>query len=928
MAYSSGVDPARRRRYPRIIPALGLIAILGLSSGCVRRESLSYDVAVAPDDPAVAVVTARIDGAPKDSLTLLGRASVEILGPTAVEAFGEHGERLPARVGVDSASADGEPIALPKVILQGPIPGTVTLRYRVRPGHREGDEHVGFTGRCFGHLGRDFGLVTGRGLFLLPEGAESIQRISVHFTLPPGWTAIAPWSRRSDAWWTDVNGQDAAEHLISATVGLGRFHDHSIRIAGTTYRFAFESRLPKGQEDLALARLGRAARYLHARFGRDLGTSYVTIAVPESRDGDEILGESWGTGQGQTLVPLSAWRLRGFASRLVEAYVRDAPYRTEIRKPDEFWLVDAITHWYAWRGVAAAGMAREDDLNRSLAVSYIGSLNASGSERNLENLYTTSKDSRLGREVLAPFVLAHLDHVLRAARDAPSGFDGVLRRMFDGREAPSLWAILPRREQATWQRFRENYVRGGVVLPVAEYFPFAPTRPMPEPPRGRPARHLTLAYTGDSFGFLENCGCKVNQSGGVARRETVLRALRQGGAPVVVLDAGSAFTKPEKQTKPDFFSTEEQKLYLGLMDSMGYRAAAVGATELAFGVGYFHDTTRGMRTPYLGANIQSAGRPVAPGTTVVSIANTRVGVVGIFEPPVGDEADPRIDARLATLTIEDPVAVLSRLVPVLRPEADLVVVLGRLTPATIRRVARDVPDIDVVISTEGNAPRFRDRPGRVELDPEDASGFLGRTLVLYTPLQHYGFESAKLGLDASGRIASASIERHLLDHTVRDDPGVRRRLDRFYDAIGKTPEAQASVKPLFAGDSLRMEGTYAGAARCAGCHEEEYAQWKTTQHAAAYKTLLDAHRHYQPRCVACHVVGYGTRSGYRIGMGEEPLGNVQCEVCHGPGGAHVADPDRAHLQKEVPERICLECHNPDHSDHFVYAERLPRVRHD
>jgi len=30
----------------------------------------------------------------------------------------------------------------------------------------------------------------------------------------------------------------------------------------------------------------------------------------------------------------------------------------------------------------------------------------------------------------------------------------------------------------------------------------------------------------------------------------------------------------------------------------------------------------------------------------------------------------------------------------------------------------------------------------------------------------------------------------------------------------------------------------------------------------------------------------------------------------------------------VPEKVCLECHNPDHSDHFVYAEKVPKVRHD
>src|SRR3990170_324691 len=102
----------------------------------------------------------------------------------------------------------------------------------------------------------------------------------------------------------------------------------------------------------------------------------------------------------------------------------------------------------------------------------------------------------------------------------------------------------------------------------------------------------------------------------------------------------------------------------------------------------------------------------------------------------------------------------------------------------------------------------------------------------------------------------------------------------------------------------------------------------TTQHAGAFKTLLDRHRHFQPKCVSCHVVGYGTPHGYRLGMAEQTLANVQCEVCHGPGAEHARQPSAKNIQKQVPEKICLECHNPEHSDHFVYAERLPKVKHD
>jgi len=157
---------------------------------------------------------------------------------------------------------------------------------------------------------------------------------------------------------------------------------------------------------------------------------------------------------------------------------------------------------------------------------------------------------------------------------------------------------------------------------------------------------------------------------------------------------------------------------------------------------------------------------------------------------------------------------------------------------------------------------------------------------------------------------------------------VRGMLNGFYDQVGRQAAAQESVPPLFASDTERLHGEYVGAARCAACHAEEMAQWKRTKHASAYKTLLDRHRHFQPKCVSCHVVGYGTPRGYRLGMTGESLANVQCEVCHGPGAAHVKAPAAGNIRRAVPAQVCLECHTPDHSDHFVYEERLPKVKHD
>src|SRR5206468_3127483 len=191
------------------------------------------------------------------------------------------------------------------------------------------------------------------------------------------------------------------------------------------------------------------------------------------------------------------------------------------------------------------------------AAGYLSAFTAEGVERNLENLYGTTKSNRLEREALAPFVLLHLDRTLRSVPGEKGGFDSVLARMFHGRTPPSLWSSLP---------------------------------------QGRPG--------------------------------------------LLLLDAGSAVIRPEKQEKPDFFSRREQSLYLRLMDFMRYGAAVVGTTELSFGLEHFREMTHGIRTPYLSANILENGKRVASAWTLLLANGLRVAVIGLFEPLRGKSADP------------------------------------------------------------------------------------------------------------------------------------------------------------------------------------------------------------------------------------------------------------------------------------------------
>jgi len=51
--------------------------------------------------------------------------------------------------------------------------------------------------------------------------------------------------------------------------------------------------------------------------------------------------------------------------------------------------------------------------------------------------------------------------------------------------------------------------------------------------------------------------------------------------------------------------------------------------------------------------------------------------------------------------------------------------------------------------------------------------------------------------------------------------------------------------------------------------------------------------------------------------------NVQCEACHGMGTKHARDG----TMKPVTESVCLECHTPEWTPNWNYAEALEKISH-
>jgi hypothetical protein len=157
-----------------------------------------------------------------------------------------------------------------------------------------------------------------------------------------------------------------------------------------------------------------------------------------------------------------------------------------------------------------------------------------------------------------------------------------------------------------------------------------------------------------------------------------------------------------------------------------------------------------------------------------------------------------------------------------------------------------------------------------------------------------------------------------LDRDAAADAEVRALLDQLFTRVGAlNRQAFGAAEPPA---PRAGEPSYVGARTCAACHTAAYLWWQRTPHARAFDTLRARHRELDLDCIGCHVTGYEQPGGSSVGRLEELTG-VGCESCHGPGSAHVNNPQQPGraIRRAVTEATCTACHDREHSDRFEYT---------
>lgn len=138
--------------------------------------------------------------------------------------------------------------------------------------------------------------------------------------------------------------------------------------------------------------------------------------------------------------------------------------------------------------------------------------------------------------------------------------------------------------------------------------------------------------------------------------------------------------------------------------------------------------------------------------------------------------------------------------------------------------------------------------------------------------------------------------------------------------LGASPK-QPAAKPA---------STYVGSASCEGCHEKEYNNFKKfAKKAHSDKSVKVMAKKLTPdelkECYTCHTTGYGQPGGFESYEKTPDLGHAGCEVCHGPGSAHVDSGGQKNLIKgkgRMSVKECETCHNPERVSNFRFKPML------
>ena len=430
----------------------------------------------------------------------------------------------------------------------------------------------------------------------------------------------------------------------------------------------------------------------------------------------------------------------------------------------------------------------------------------------------------------------------------------------------------------------------------------------PSKPATPVALDLSIYFTCDTRGRLVPCGCFTGQYGGLTRLKTVLDADTSTNS--IRVDVGDAIKGRED------FNRIEYKYLLRAYAGMNFDALNLGHREAQLSAKQLREIKAASPAPLISANLldKATGTPLFEGWRIIRRGGFRIALVGVLDPNGFGES---LGDGLAVERME---STLSRILPEVKKQADILILLAFTDEATLARLAQEFYEFDLILG------------GKVS-QPSQKLEKVNRSLILFTTNESRALGRLRARIAGRGQLQPVEHEILLMKDHIPQHESVLALAREYRDEIRATKLAIDDSARLSENTipGVRQAAAFAGSESCLKCHPSAAKVWQRSGHAEAFATLRSKKADADPNCIGCHTVGFGTPTGYRREFAGAKLADVGCESCHGPGSLHVKQHE---AQSAVTFKFrplgagdCKQCHHGEFSRPFDWDAFWPDIKH-
>ena len=276
---------------------------------------------------------------------------------------------------------------------------------------------------------------------------------------------------------------------------------------------------------------------------------------------------------------------------------------------------------------------------------------------------------------------------------------------------------------------------------------------------------------------------------GAARRMTVVRRVRaEMRTPVMLFDSGDT-TYPNAWVCKTFQGEAD----VAVWNAMGYDAMVFGNHDFEWHAADILRLVRESRPPWVCANLvyEKTGEPFLRPYMIKEVGGVRIALFGLTI------ADPGGCVEELGLKVLPAVDVAAKLVPELRKQADIVVLLSHVGTGPDAQLVQTVTGIDIVLGGHWHALLLPPRMVRVGTPtafwvgavPVVQAGqygeYMGRTKLIFHRDRVTGAYT----------LMSVKGEVIRIDDTIPDDPATASIINRFRDSGSSTAKDAKSISP-------------------------------------------------------------------------------------------------------------------------------------